>query len=337
MLDPAAGSAAAALATIFATPAATLAFLAQAQTVVQPGFTIDALTYLLTPPPWSTTTQMTQAQITTALQTVQQAVVTAAAVNVDGSVIAAVAANAHPPAAAALANDVSSLILTTLQVPGTGQTLLAILEDPTFAPASSPPLVTPAAFPNQYLALTLFDKAAVIVRTLRLVASELSWLLANAATYGGLDFAQLPVTGAQPALPLPLVQTTLLLVKLVRLFTAAPPASSIQTLFDVIGGVQGGTLANAAETQAALATITGWTLSDIVSFSAALGLAYPADYLSPQLRCAPQSGSDGDDAGHPARSRSPGPQRLPTNRRPKRWPPLRLQCSKRNTPTTTTG
>jgi hypothetical protein len=283
LLSPTSANAAAALAPILSTPAACLAFLAQAQLVLQPGFTIDALTYVLSPPPWSTTTQMTQAQLTSALQTVQQAVVTAAGVNVDGSVIAAVAANAHPPAAAPLANDVTALILGTLEVPGTGTTLLAILEDPTFAPQANPPVVTQAAFPNQFLALQLFDKCAVIVRTLRLVASELSWLLANAVIYDGLDLTQLPVTGAQPAIPLGPMQTTLLLIKLERLLTAAPPASNIQTLFDVIGGVNGGTLANAAQAQAALATISGWPLADIVAFSVALGVMYPADYLVPAV------------------------------------------------------
>ena len=50
----------------------------------------------------------------------------------DGAVIAAVAANAHPASGAPLANDVSALILKNLQAPGTGKTLLAVLEDPAF-------------------------------------------------------------------------------------------------------------------------------------------------------------------------------------------------------------
>ncbi len=279
LLDPTAANATAALAPLFAGPAATLSFLSKAASVQQPGFSIDALTYILTPPPWTTTTQMTTAQITAALQAVQAAVVTAAGVNTDGSVIAAVAASAHPTGAAALANDVTALILKTLTVPGTGQTPLAVLEDPAFAPLTAPPAVTQAAFPNQFLAVTLFDKVAVIARTLKLVANELQWLMANAAAYGGLDFTQLPVTAAQAALALGPTQTMLLAVKLKRLFVAAPPASAIQTLFDVIGGVSGGTLTT-AQAQAGLATISGWPLADIVGFDGALGLT-AADYTQP--------------------------------------------------------
>ena len=50
LLDPAAASAAAALAPVFASPSATLAFLAQASAVSQSNLTLDAVTYLLTPP-----------------------------------------------------------------------------------------------------------------------------------------------------------------------------------------------------------------------------------------------------------------------------------------------
>jgi len=278
LLDPGAGNAAAALAPLLASPAATLAFLTQAKTVQQSGFTIDALTYLLTAPPWTTTTQMTTADITTALGAVRQAILNPNGGDVNGSVIAAVAANAHRPADAGLANDVTNLVLNQLLVPATALTLLAVLTDPAMA---GPLPITPANFPNQFLAIQLFDKVAVVVRRLRLVAADLSWLLANAAVYGGLNLAALPVTNAQPALNLAPFLTTLLLIKLARLFLAAPPASAVQTLYDVIGGVNAGTLVNAAQAQAALATITGWTLGDIVAFTAALGVAYPAGYTAP--------------------------------------------------------
>ena len=278
LLNPGAANAAAAVAPLLTSPAATLAFLAQAKAVQQSGFTIDALTYLLSAPPWTTTTQMTAADITTALGAVRQAILNPSGGNVNGSVIAAVAANAHRPADAGLANDVTNLILNQLQVPGTALTLLASLTDPSMA---GPAPITPAAFPNQFLAIQLFDKVAVVVRRLHLVAADLTWLLANAGIYGGLNLTALPVTNAQPAANVAPFLTTLLLVKLARLFTAAPPASTVQTLYDVIGGVNSGTLVNAAQAQAALATITGWTLADIVAFTASLGVVYPAVYTAP--------------------------------------------------------
>ena len=429
LLSPTAANPAAALAPLLASPAATLAFLAQATTIQKSSLSLDALTYLLTPPVattlaaaitaaqtsitvasdmwfpsanfyisigsetllvtavggagnatwtvvrgqqgtaaaaaaigaavglvggWATTTQMTRANIATALGAVQQAIVTllsakttlvssitaaqtsitvasdvgfptpnflvaigaeillvtavsgvgnttwtvvrgqqgtaaAAAASgaavtptgadVNGSVITAVAANAHTSNTSGLANDVSALILNTLDVPGTGETLLAVLTDPAFTGSGNP--ITPTNFPNQFLAIQLFDKVGVLVRGVHLVATDLTWLIASAAVYGGLDFTQLPVAATQPALSLSPLLTTLLAIKLARLWTAAPPSSSIQTLYDVIGGVGSGALANAAAAQTALATITGWPLADIGSFTTALGLAFPANYTQP--------------------------------------------------------
>lgn len=218
-------------------------------------------------------------QGTTAAPAATGAAVTPTGGDVNGSVIAAVAANAHTATATALANDVSALIVQQLQVPGSGLTLLAVLTDPAFTGSVSP--LTPANFPSQFLAIQLFDKVAVLVRGLRLVATDLSWLLANAAVYGGLDFTQLPVTAGQPVMSLPPLLTTLLVIKLARLWTAAPPSSSVQTLYDVIGGVSAGTLASGAQAQGALATITGWPLPDIEAFASAVGLAFPANYTQP--------------------------------------------------------
>ena len=66
-------SATAALTAIFATPAATQTFLQQSKAIQQSGFTIDALAYLLTPPPWTTTTGMTDAGISAVLDAVRDA------------------------------------------------------------------------------------------------------------------------------------------------------------------------------------------------------------------------------------------------------------------------
>ncbi len=285
LLNPAAPNAAAALAPLFTSPAATLTFLAQAKGVQQSSLSLDALTYLLTPPSiaissgWATTTQMTQTNIAATLGAVQQAVLTPTGGDIKGSVIAAVAANAHTSGASGLANDVSAFILNTVMVPGTGETLLAVLTDPSFTGSTSP--ITSTNFPNQFLAIQLFDKAGVLVRGLHLVVKDLTWLVTNAAVYGGLDFTQLPVAPAQAALSLSPLLTTLLAIKLARLWTAAAPASSVQTLYDVIGGVATGALANAAAAQTALATISGWPQSEIAAFASALGFGFPADYTQP--------------------------------------------------------
>lgn len=231
LLNSGAANATAAVAPLFASPAATLTFLAQVKSIQQSGFSIDALTYLLTPPAWSTTTQMTVADITTALGAVRQAILNPNGGNVNGSVIAAVAANAHRPTDTPLANDVTAMVLQQLQMAGTGQTLLALLTDPSLVAQTGGVFtpITPANFPNQFLAVQLFDKIAVIVRRLHLVTLDLAWLLANAGIYGGLNFAQLPVANTQAAIGLTPLLITLLLVQLTRLFTAAPPASATQT------------------------------------------------------------------------------------------------------------
>ncbi len=280
LLAPGAANSAAALTPALRSPAATREFLTQAKTIQQSGFTIDALTYLLTPSPWPTTTQMTEADIASALSAVRQAILNPSGGDVNGSVIAAVAANAHRPADRPLANDSAALILQQLQLSGPGQTLLTLLTDPSLA--SETP-ITVANFQNQFLAIQLFDKVAVVARRLRLVSSDLAWLIGNAAVYGGLDFTQSPVENGRPALALAPLLQTLLLVKLARLFTAAPPQSPVQTLYDVIDGVHSGAFADEAAVQTALATITGWPLPGIASFAAALGIVFPADYTSPAI------------------------------------------------------
>jgi hypothetical protein len=138
-------------------------------------------------------------------------------------------------------------------------------------------------FQNQFIAVQLYDKVGVLVRGLRLVTTDLGWLLSSASLYGGLDLTQLPVTTGQPALGLSQLLTTLLLVKVARLFTAAPASSPIQTLYDVMAGVNDGTLATEAQTQAAVSSITGWPLADIEAFAPALSLVFPGSYTQPAV------------------------------------------------------
>ena len=297
LLDPVSG--AGAVTALFASPETVLEFLTRAVAIKQSPFSIDALTFILVP--WSTTvSQMTTDQITAALTAVQAATVAAAGINVDGAVIAAVAANAHAPSESPLANDVSALILQAVPfvviTPTEDSifTLLKVLTDPTLtAPVANVlPTITPAAFPRQYAAIQLFDKIGIIARSLRLVVGELSWLIANGGVYGGLDFTQLPGTQLavgnvnpplQPPVSATTILTTLLLVALARQFAAAPPDSPTQTLYDVIGAA-GGALSTEFLVQEALATITGWTQSDISTFASTLGVSFSGgDYKLPAV------------------------------------------------------
>jgi hypothetical protein len=279
LTNPGAASVAAAVTQLFASSLAMLGFLQQVASIQQSGFSIDSLLYLLVPPPWTTATGITDAGITTVLTAVRQAILNPVGGDVNGSVIAAVAAQLG------LANDVTAFVVQQLNVPGTAQTLLAVLTDPalTNPPGGPYPAIDRANYPNQFVAVQLIDKVGVIVKRVHLVKADLSWLITNSGVYGGLDFTQLPVTNAQATLNVALLLTTVLLVKLARMFNAAPPQSPIQSLYDLIGGVNAGTIPNEALAQAELATITGWNLADITSFATALGAVFPADYTTPAL------------------------------------------------------
>ena len=201
--------------------------------------------------------------------------------DVPGVIVAAVAATAHNANGSPLANDVTNAILTTLALPASAQTLLQALSDPAFLSSTEAP--TPGTFPDQFTAIRTLDKAAVLVRGLRLVAAEVSWLMANGTEYGGLDLTKLPVTPGQAQLDLAPLLSTLLVVQLQRLWTSAPSTAPVQSLFALIDGIANATLASVSSIQAALATITGWQATDIAAFAQALGAAAAADYTSPKL------------------------------------------------------
>ncbi len=92
LINPGAANVSAAITSFFASQVATLAFLQQVKAIQQSGFSIDALVYLLTPPPWTTTTGITDTGITTALAAVRQAILNPSGGDVNGSVTAAVSA-----------------------------------------------------------------------------------------------------------------------------------------------------------------------------------------------------------------------------------------------------
>jgi hypothetical protein len=277
MINSNAPNVAAAISSAFNLPVVTLRFLQEIKALQQSSFSIDALAYLLNPPPWTSTSGMTDADITTALTAVRAAILTPNGGDVNGSVIAAVAGELG------FANDVSAYLLQQLIVPGTATSLLASLTDAslTSPPGGPYPDIDRANYHDQFLAAQLLGKVRILVGGLHLVAADLSWLVDNAGVYGGLNFASLPVDTSQLPIGASPFLATILLVKLARLFTAAPPASQVQTLYDVIGGINAGTIVNVASAQADLATITGWTVADIASFASALGIGFPQDYTKP--------------------------------------------------------
>ena len=288
LVDPGAADVAAAVAAQLASLDATLAFLQQVKAIRQSGFSLDALAYLHSPaagaaPLWTESTAMTDTAIAAVLTAVRQTILNPSGGDVAGGVIATVAAQLG------LANDVAALLvqppggMPQLEVPGSGQPLIVTLTDPSLtSPAGGPyPAVDRATYPDQFVAVQLLDKARVVIGRLHLVLADLSWLMAKTGVYGGLDLTALPVTAAQPALGVAPLLATALTVKLARLWTAAPAASPVQTLYDVIGGVHDGTIADAASAQAALATITGWNTDDIAALATTLGLNFPADYETP--------------------------------------------------------
>lgn len=175
----------------------------------------------------------------------------------------------------------ATITLKSLTKDGTISSVNTATAGVTVSPGATTTIGNPG-FTDQFRAIQLFDKIGILVRTLHLVSSDLSWLIANAKVYGGIDFNQLPVKFGQPMLNLSSWLNTLLLVKLARLWTAAPASSAVQTLYDVIGGVDDGTLADEGAAQGALATITGWSVADIQALAKGLGLSFPDDYKKPE-------------------------------------------------------
>jgi len=101
-----------------------------------------------------------------------------------------------------------------------------------------------------------------VVRRLHLVKDDLTWLLSNPSTYGGLDLADLPILNTQPTLTMAALLTTSLMVKLDRAFTAAPPGTPLKSLHELISAAAAATIPSDADAQIALSAITGWAAGD---------------------------------------------------------------------------
>ena len=135
--------------------------------------------------------------------------------------------------------------------------------------------------------MRLLHKESIIIGKLHLVRSDLTWLLANAPVYGGVDLTTLPVVAGQNAQAVDALLTTVLLIQLNRTFTAlagatTSPPPAIQSLTDLISAAAAGSIPDDAHAAAAFAAIAGAQTTDVQALAASLGISLAAgDYLSP--------------------------------------------------------
>jgi len=191
-------------------------------------------------------------------------------------VIAALASNLILP------SDVTALLATTLVLPASTVTALAALRDPSLITRVGTDYlpINATNYPDQYHGVELLDKVGTVVRRLHLVKDDLTWLLSNPSTYGGLDLADLPILNTQPTLTMAALLTTSLMVKLDRAFTAAPPGTPLKSLHELISAAAAATIPSDADAQIALSAITGWAAGDTTDLANATGVSLAAGNYS---------------------------------------------------------
>ena len=195
-----------------------------------------------------------------------------------------------------LATDVTAKLLSNLTVPAAPavtETLLTALTDASIiAPGAGgfgyAQTLTAVNFPGQFASLRLMHKESVIVGKLNLSLVELTWLMSNAAAYGGVDLTSLPVLAAQTSQSIDSFLATVLLVQLNRGFNAlanstVTPPPQYPTLMSIVSAAAAGTFAgNDAGAQAALAGVAGASAIDVEALAQALGMTVAAgDYTKP--------------------------------------------------------
>jgi peptidoglycan hydrolase-like protein with peptidoglycan-binding domain len=263
------------VADVFATPQDTLDFLELHDRVVQSGFTVDELDYLLSFRPDSPyglrddvvaqlAGQMRDARRAAAPPDEQDAIATAVA------------------SAIGVTKTQAQVLLTGVQLDA--KTLLAILSDPALVARTVVDGletyandVTAGAFPDVFAAYRLLQKIALVLSRQKLASvDDLTWLLARHAAFGLLDLAALPVT-ADPAASL--FPSWLALTKWLDFHARYPEPEDV-----TLRGVYDAADALDPTLFAQLATLTAWPEADIDTIAATLGLSYAADandWLSP--------------------------------------------------------
>ena len=262
------------LAPVFADPDTTWGVIEQLALLGGSGFTLAQAQYLLGPPPWETgldddTARTYLEAIRASLQQAQDKAVAGAAPEVTAAIPTDMTNGVSRLVAAdfGLADNATAALLANLQLPGVPTSLLAILTDASLiAPAGGGPAapgttayaqtIDPANFGNQYLALHLLDKAALIVNQLRMSIDEIGWLLTNRGLGAWLDLGEFPVTTPQATLPLSALFGTVTLIVLARLF-----GTTSVGLLDVVATASAG--GTDVQLQADLANLTGLQPVDI--------------------------------------------------------------------------
>ena len=173
--------------------------------------------------------------------------------------------------------------LTVPQAPPGAQTLLTALTDPGLVANPVPPNVMTAAGNS----IRLLHKVGVVIGQLHLIKADLAWLVPNAAVYGGIDLANLPVLAAQPAQSIDQMLATTLLVQLNRSLNALAnstltPPPPIASLYSLIGAIYAGTITSDGAAQSAFAAIAGAQVPDVAALASGVGVSLAAgDWTSP--------------------------------------------------------
>lgn len=177
-----------------------------------------------------------------------------------------------------LTAEQANTLLTTINLPGSGSTLLAIFDDPALLNIAPPPPsnptqgITEAAFPLMFAAMNLLNKIALLLPKLAITSNDdLSKLLANPAYYGGLDLSQLPVQSAQASLSF---SAWLGLAQIMQ-FKAQYPAPEGVNFIDMLAAAQN--VVNKFSVMDALSKLTTWDRQELGAVDSALALT-AADY-----------------------------------------------------------
>lgn len=182
--------------------------------------------------------------------------------------------------ALSIAADSTSYLMNTLvvpQIPASTETLLVALTDPGLLLQPIPAALQTAANNS----IRLLNKIGFIAAQLHLVAGDLTWLVPNAALYGGVDFAKLPIVAGQANQSIDQWLATVLLVQLNRTFnalknTTLSPPPAVTSLTTLLSAVASNAIATDAAVQAAFAGISGAPASDIASLASSIGMTLAA-------------------------------------------------------------
>ena len=175
-------------------------------------------------------------------------------------------------------------LLRNVDQPSTSDRLMDTFTDPALIERDSVSgayllEITPADMPQAFAAARLLDKLSLVIRSLRLSADEMAWLVRNGSTVGGLELAQLPVLATQADQSIEAWLVTAQFIVLDRAFDAlvfdTSSAVTITSLRALIDGIEDASISSETQIYDALAGITGWSTADINVTATALSIVTP--------------------------------------------------------------